>query len=126
MFGGLVADITIKYGSGVQLCDGTNGTPDLRNRFIAGADADSGGVAKTTVTGSAAQSGDGQIPAHSHTLNGDCDLSPNGSGAGELEGTYSNAHVINHAPVTNSVGTGTKNVAVFFALCFITRTADWA
>lgn len=59
--------------SGWALCNGSNGTPDLRNRFIVGADADSGGVAKTTVTGSATQSGgsvtiaEANLPSHTHT-----------------------------------------------------------
>ena len=35
MWGGLVAGIPV----GWQLCDGTNGTPDLRNKFIRGAGA---------------------------------------------------------------------------------------
>jgi hypothetical protein len=43
--------------SGWYLCDGSNGTPDLRNKFIIAADADDSGVAKTTYTGSATQSG---------------------------------------------------------------------
>jgi hypothetical protein len=61
MWHGTVATIP----SGWALCDGNNGTPDLRNRFIVCADADDGGVAKTTLTGGATQSG-GSI-SHDHT-----------------------------------------------------------
>jgi len=43
--------------SGYHLCDGNAGTIDLRNIFIVGADADAGGVAKTTITGVALQTG---------------------------------------------------------------------
>jgi hypothetical protein len=49
---GLIAAIPANW----HLCDGTTGTPNLTNKFIVGADADSGGVAKSTVRGSAEQS----------------------------------------------------------------------
>ena len=66
MWSGTIATIP----SGWYLCDGTNSTPDLRNKFIIAADADDGGVAKTTVTGSATQSGgskDAIVVSHTHT-----------------------------------------------------------
>jgi microcystin-dependent protein len=69
MWSGSIASIP----SGWYLCDGTNGTPDLRNKMIVAADADDGGVAKSSVTGSATQSGgskDAIIPSHSHTFSG--------------------------------------------------------
>jgi hypothetical protein len=47
MYSGNIASIPAGY----HLCDGTAGTKDLRNRFIVAADADSGGVAKTNMTG---------------------------------------------------------------------------
>ena len=68
--------ITMWYGNiasipnGWYLCDGSNGTPDLRNVFIIGANADDSGVAKTTVTGSATQTGgskDAVLVSHTHT-----------------------------------------------------------
>lgn len=81
---GTIADIK----PGFQLCDGSgystalgNGNvPDLRNQFIIGADADDGGVAKSTITGAALQQG-GSI-SHTH-------------GAGSLA-------VPNHDPITES------------------------
>ena len=69
MWSGTIATIP----SGWLLCDGTSGTPDLRNKFIIAADADDGGVAKTTVTGTASQSGgtkDGTLGTHTHTFSG--------------------------------------------------------
>lgn len=57
---GAIADIP----SGWQLCDGTNGTPDLRDKFIIGAGQDDGASAKTSVTGVLTQSG-GTI-SHNH------------------------------------------------------------
>ena len=51
LWSGAVADMP----HGFQLCDGTNGTPDLRNRFVVGAGDtydpdDTGGVATHTHT----------------------------------------------------------------------------
>ena len=57
--------------SGWYLCNGSNGTPDLRNTFVIGAHSDSGGSAKTTVTGSSTQSGgskDAVLVSHTHNL----------------------------------------------------------
>lgn len=50
--------------TGWQLCDGTNGAPDLRDRFIVGAGSvygvgDTGGVAQVTLTAP-------QLPDHTH------------------------------------------------------------
>jgi hypothetical protein len=56
--------------AGWHLCDGTNGTPNLTNKFVIGANADDAGVAKTTVTGSASQTGgtkDAVVVSHTHT-----------------------------------------------------------
>jgi len=66
MWSGTIATIP----SGWYLCDGTNGTPNLTNKFIIGADADDGGAAKTSITGSATQTGgskDAIVVSHSHT-----------------------------------------------------------
>jgi hypothetical protein len=66
MWSGSIATIP----SGWLLCDGTNSTPDLRDRFIVGANADDAGVAKTNVTGSATQTGgskDAIVVSHTHT-----------------------------------------------------------
>jgi hypothetical protein len=60
MWSGAIATIP----SGWALCDGSNGTPDLRDRFIAGASQDDAGVAKTNLTGALTVSG-GSI-SHTH------------------------------------------------------------
>jgi len=67
MWSGSIASIP----SGWYLCDGTNSTPDLRNRMIVGANADDAGVAKTNVTGSATQTGgskDAIVVSHTHSI----------------------------------------------------------
>lgn len=60
--------------SGWQLCDGSNGTPDLRNRFIVGAGnsystGSTGGNNSVTPSGSIGSTSlsVAQLPAHSHT-----------------------------------------------------------
>jgi hypothetical protein len=66
MWSGTIATIP----SGWRLCDGTNSTPDLRNRFVIGASADSGGQANTTVTGATTKTGgskDSIVVSHTHT-----------------------------------------------------------
>jgi hypothetical protein len=66
MWSGTIATIP----SGWVLCNGSNSTPDLRNRFIIGAHSDSAGVAYTTITGSNTQTGgskDAITVSHTHT-----------------------------------------------------------
>lgn len=66
MWSGTIASIP----SGWYLCNGSNGTPDLRNKFVIGADADVTSVAKTSITGSATQTGgtkDAVVISHTHT-----------------------------------------------------------
>jgi hypothetical protein len=66
MWSGTIATIP----TGWVLCNGSNSTPDLRNRFIIGAHSDSAGVAYSTVTGSNTQTGgtkDAINVSHTHT-----------------------------------------------------------
>lgn len=74
MWSGTIASIPV----GWQLCDGTNGTPDLRDKFIVGARQDDAGVAKTTVSGSLTLTGGeayhkltiAEMPSHTHSCSG--------------------------------------------------------
>jgi len=66
MWSGTIATIP----SGWLLCNGSSGTPDLRNRFVIGAFQDTTGVAYTTVTGTDTQTGgskDAITVSHTHT-----------------------------------------------------------
>ena len=66
MWAGLVSTIP----SGWALCDGQNGMPDLRNKFIIGSYLDDAGSSKTTITGSPTKQGgskDSVVVNHSHT-----------------------------------------------------------
>jgi microcystin-dependent protein len=66
MWGGAIADIPL----GWKLCDGTNGTPDLRAKFIVGA-GDTGAQYAVAATGGAdtVALSVANLPAHSHGVN---------------------------------------------------------
>lgn len=99
--------------TGWALCDGTNGTPDLRGRFVVGAgDAytvgDTGGEAAVTLTTS-------QIPAHTHSINL---YEDDTRGAGVAGGYYNSWSSVGK---TMSAGGGQshENRPPYYALCYI-------
>ena len=93
--------------SGWALCDGTNGTPDLRDRFIVGAGRNYspnaiGGADSVSLT-------EGQMPSHSHSMGSAGDHGHTGSTSGDGShshtgntGTQSANHV--HGGSTNGAG----------------------
>lgn len=104
--------------SGWALCNGSNGTPDLRNRFIVCANADVAGVAKSTVLGAAAQTGDTSTHLHNADLSEDGVLNSgiaiaNVTPAGSYQHTY------------NGLASGdtytTKTIPPFYALAYIMK-----
>lgn len=110
MWSGTIATIP----SGWALCNGSNGTPDLRNRFIVCADADSGGAAKSTITGSAAQTGGNT--SHSHA--GETDPES------QISGACSTGVAVEPAPAahTHVFVTDTKtHIPSFYALAYIMK-----
>ena len=133
MYKGAIADLP----SGWSFCDGTNGTPDLRNKFIIGASADSGGQANTTVTGSTTKLGGTANaivvshthtatvtdPGHRHTSTVLANNVSNGLEAGgAVNGNTSTATT--GITVTNSTegSSGTnQNLPPYYALAFIMR-----
>lgn len=62
LWSGAIADIP----NGWAFCDGNDGTPDLRDRFVVGAKQDDAGVPKTNITGALTQSGG--TTQHRHNL----------------------------------------------------------
>lgn len=67
MWSGSIATIP----SGWLLCNGSNGTPDLRDKFVIGASVDNAGVSNTSVTGSNTKSGgskDAVVVSHTHSV----------------------------------------------------------
>lgn len=91
MWSGSIATVPL----GWYLCNGSNGTPDLRNTFVIGAFQDNAGISNTTITGANTKTGgskDSIIPFHTHTFTGtalpththnynDTGAYPGGSGA---------------------------------------------
>ena len=103
MWSGSIATIP----NGWVICDGNNGTPNLTNRFVIAADAAVYTVGST---------GDGTIPAHIHNIYGL-------TSGGVTPGLDRQAGTLNQGPFdTSSYGTGTKNIAVYYALAFIMKT----
>ena len=68
MWSGAITNIP----AGWVICDGTNGTPNLTDRFVIHADADSGGTRNVNAIGGSHTSGahtlsTSEIPSHTHT-----------------------------------------------------------
>jgi microcystin-dependent protein len=82
MWSGSVASIP----SGWFLCDGANGTPDLRNRFVVGAGStynpgDTGGADSVTLSAS-------QIPGHTHSFSATTSTASLTGSAGPIAETF--------------------------------------
>jgi microcystin-dependent protein len=136
MWSGTIATIP----TGWVLCDGSNSTPDLRNKFVIGAHSDSAGVAYTTVTGSNTQTGgskDAIVVSHTHTAtstDAGHTHTQNGFG-GSAPGLTTSATPINGSSTTGTgfasitttiASTGTSgtnaNLVPYYALAFIMKT----
>lgn len=116
MWSGTIATIP----TGWVLCNGSNSTPDLRNKFIIGAHSDSAGVAYSTVTGSNTQSGgskDSIVVSHTHTgTTASTSLTGNvtgisesfASGGGAASGVFTKitGYTVGNTPVQNDSGDG--------------------
>ena len=115
--------------SGFVLCDGSNGTPDLRDRFIVG--AGSGYPLGTTGGAASVQLSWNEMPAHAHTRGsmnivgyfcGVNTAGPRPSGAVGLAGTYAD-----HGLEDNSGwGSGLCWYYVFNAASNWTGETSWA
>jgi hypothetical protein len=143
MWSGTIATIP----SGWVLCNGSNSTPDLRNRFIIGAHSDSAGVAYTTITGSNTQTGgskDAITVSHTHTAtvtdpghnhpplspattfwgnNATATSgSPGGSGEAASLTTGNNTTGITVANSTEGSSGTNANLPTYYALAYIMKT----
>lgn len=105
---------------GWALCDGANGTPDLRDRFIVGVRQDDAGVAKTNITGSLTQSGgsttitEANLPSHTH-----------GAGTLAMNNTGAHTHNINNVLTTSQgAGQGTSANAQTWSAISTTSAGD--
>ena len=133
MWSGTIGSIPSNW----SLCNGSNGTPDLRNKFVIGANADDSGNATTnietgTYSGSniAKQSGgfkNAVLLSHTHTQTGGGTNDDGGSQVpgGPNSGTLSNISTtginVNNAASTTQTGCD-ANLPPYFALAYIMRT----
>jgi hypothetical protein len=88
LWSGSVASIPADW----ALCDGTNGTPDLRNRFVVGAGS----------TYAVDETGEGSIPEHSHDAG---DMQTNNTGSHSHSGSTSTTGNHNHSYTYAPIGT---------------------
>ena len=137
MWSGSIATIP----SGWVLCDGTNSTPDLRNRFVVGAGDTysvdgTGGSADAIVvshTHTGTTNGGG---SHTHTLDGEAIYGQAVDGTGTPSSGFTGGYPLGqinginsvgnhtHSFTTNSTGSsGTnKNLPPYYALAYIMKT----
>ena len=109
MWSGTIATIP----TGFVLCNGSNSTPDLRDKFIIGASADSGGAAKTNVTASYTQTGgtkDAIVVSHTHTATSTV-TDPQHNHTPQTLGSAQAGSDNGGAPVDASTGYGTSRVS---------------
>jgi hypothetical protein len=137
MWSGSIGTIPAKW----QLCDGTNGTPDLRNRFIIGAGSTyevnaTGGSADAIVVSHTHTASTNTTGAHTHnvafgsndTTGASALVSPgntNGSQTPFAQVATSSAGSHSHTVTVNATGSsGTNaNLPPYFALAYIMRVS---
>lgn len=120
MWSGTIASIPI----GWFLCNGSNGTPDLRNRFVVCADADSGGIAKSTISGSAAQSGGSTTITQSNLPNYNLvpSISQMGTTGGGSTSIFASGAGNGGTLTIPSGGSGTAYTQPYYALAYIMKS----
>lgn len=113
--------------AGWYLCDGTNGTPDLRNRFIVGAgDEYEIGVTGGEKTHALSVS---EMPSHTHEIKLWSDISTGSNFTGLVDGdgneikTDVNRYTGEHTYPTESIGGGEahENRPPYYALAYIMK-----
>jgi len=126
--------------TGYALCDGTNNTPDLRNRFVIGAGSTyavgaTGGSADATVVAHTHTGTTNTTGAHTHLIPHNYDSAtagnyisgndgPNNISGANNESPMSSAGDHSHTLTTDSTGSsGTNaNLPPYYALCYIMKT----
>ena len=99
--------------SGWALCDGSNATPDLRDRFIVSASQDNSGIANTNITGSLSQTGGGT--SHSHS--GSTSISSSTASVSPEAGSYVSGPMHTHTFISETADTLPR----YYALAYIMK-----
>ena len=99
------------------MCDGTQGTPDLRDRFVVGAAKDFKGAASCTLTGAPTRIG-GSVE-HTHTFTTDGHTHGTKSG-GPFEGSLGTIDIVREKDSGTTDGPNTVPVP-YYALALIMK-----
>lgn len=110
-----------------NLCDGTNGTPNLRDKFVVGAGttysvAQTGGSTSVTLTAN-------NIPPHAHGLSSNGQNFDGGGSISSVQPFYNGDNVKTGSTIYDSSGTAVGGPSAinitppFYALAYIMRTA---
>ena len=111
--------------AGWVICDGSNSTPDLTDRFVIHADADSGGTNDVGDTGGSHTSGahtltTSEIPSHTHSYSSPSSAGNKAQSGGDPQ-VYDPA-----AATTGATGGGGSHTHTatpkYYALAFIMKT----
>jgi hypothetical protein len=120
--------------AGWALCNGSNGTPDLRNRFVVGAgstyavDATGGSADAIVVSHTHTATSVVTDPGHLHSINNTSSLGGGlmGSGSNPSGSTNTNSASTGITVATTNASTGTSgtnaNLPPYYALCYIMKT----
>ena len=110
---------------GFVICDGNNSTPNLTDRFVIHADADSSGTRNKGDTGGAhtVTLGTNEMPAHTHNSNTPNEKALNQTAGSGLNSSSGLNSLGKHA-ITSSAGGGAahQNMPKFFALAYVMKT----
>ena len=112
--------------SGWELCDGNNGTPDLRNKFIVGANNSTGDTSYPDISvGATGGQADAIVPDHTHPTSFDGKKYFPGGGSTSVSfggaGGYP-ADVFSMSNPTNGESVTNKNLPPYYALAYIMKT----
>jgi hypothetical protein len=113
MWSGAVADVP----PGWVVCDGTQGAPDLRDRFVVGARSDYDGVPKTTLEGDPTQSGGSATHTHTFTTDGHKHGTKSG---GPFDGSVGTMDMVSAKDTGTTDGPNTIPVP-YYALAFLMK-----
>lgn len=122
-----------------HLCDGTNGTPDLTDKFVIGASSDDAGIAKTNITGTLTKTGgskDAVVVQHNHGITDPGHFHTSTTYEGGLAGAGAVFDVTGHVATPENTSTKTtgitintegvagtdKNLPPYYALAYIMYT----
>ena len=106
--------------SGFALCDGSNGTPDLRNRFVIGAGS-------TYAVGAKGEASAIDL-SHTHNYEGTTSQASESTGthSATMQGTLSQKmHTHTYSGTTDSAGSTQQSILPpYYALCYIMKTGS--